>query len=519
MNKSIVIAVIMLAVGAGLGYVVARNQGPEKMETMSAKDTAASEKSDEPLFYRSSMNPAVTSPVPAKDSMGMDYEPVYADPAQEKPKEPEVLFYRSPMDPNVTSPAPAKDSMGMDYIPVYAETDDGSTKDPSGTVKIDSVMVQNIGVRTAVAEKTSLSRNIRAFGRVDYNEERMARLHPKTEGWIEELFINKTGERVEEDTILLSIYSPQLVATQQEYLLALNNMKALENSKVKDVREGAENLLKSSLERLRLLDVPLHQIRELEKTREIKKALHIHSPFSGIVTKIGARQGQYVTPKTELYMIADLSKVWVYANIYEYELPWVNLGDEVEMTLAAIPGKICKGYVSYIYPYAESKTRTIKVRLIFDNPDQLLKPEMFADVSILAGTLEDVVVIPAEAIVRSGKTEQVFVVSIPGKFEPRQVTVGMESNGKVAILTGLQEGETVVTSSQFLIDSESKLREATAKMMETLKQGASDRSQVSEDGKQKSGDGMQMSEDGGQDSGSEMKMEETGNQKTESSMQ
>ena len=462
MSKNIIIAVFMLAVGIGLGYVVAQRQSPENMAMDQAKDTTTPEKKGEPLFYR------------------------------------------NPMSPTVTSPTPAKDAMGMDYEPVYAEADSGSTKEPSGTVKIDSVMVQNIGVRTAVAEKTSLSRNIRAVGRVDYNEERMARLHPKTEGWIEELFINKTGEQVEEDTILLSIYSPQLVATQQEYLLALNNMKALENSKVKDVREGAENLLKSSLERLRLLDVPPHQIRELEETREIKKALHIHSPFAGIVTKIGARQGQYVTPKTELYMIADLSKVWVYANIYEYELPWVNIGDKVEMTLAAVPGKICTGYVSYIYPYAESKTRTIKVRIIFDNPDLLLKPEMFADVTILAETQENVVVVPSEAIVRSGKTEQVFVVASPGKFEPRQVTIGMESNGKVSILAGLQEGETVVTSSQFLIDSESKLREATAKMMESIKQGPKDRGQKTEDSIQNTEDSMQMSEDGKQETKANM---------------
>jgi Cu(I)/Ag(I) efflux system membrane fusion protein len=489
MSKNIVIAVIMLAIGAGLGYVVAQRQGHEKTETVQSKGAATSEKKSEPLFYRNTMNPNVTSPVPAKDSMGMDYEPVYADEDQEETSEPVILFYRSPMDPSVTSPVPAKDAMGMEYVPVYAEAKGSSEKEPSGTVKIDPVMVQNIGVRTAVAEKTSLSRNIRAVGRVDYNEERMARLHPKIEGWVEELFIDKTGEQVEEDTILLSIYSPQLVATQQEYILALNNLEALENSKIKDVREGAENLLESALERLRLLDVPPHQIRELEKTRKIKKALHIHSPFAGIVTKIGARQGQYVTPKTELYMIADLSKVWVYADIYEYELPWVNIGDEVEMTLAALPGKSCRGYVSYIYPYAEAKTRTIKVRLLFDNPDLLLKPEMFADVTILAERQENVVVIPSEAIVRSGKTDQVFVVKSQGKFEPRQVTVGLESDGKVAILKGLREGETVVTSAQFLIDSESKLREATAKMMESLQQESGNRSQEADTG-------MQMPEDG-----------------------
>jgi len=374
------------------------------------------------------------------------------------------IYYRSPMDPLVTSPVPAKDSMGMDFEPVYAEEETGD--DPAGTVKIDSVMVQNIGVRTTKAKRTSLSRIINTVGRVDYNETYMVRLHPKTNGWIEKLFIDKTGEQVKEDTILLSIYSPKLLSTQQEYLLALNNLKALRNSKIPDIRNGALNLVKSSLTRLKLMDVPAHQIRELEQTGKIKKALHIHSPVAGIVTRIGARQGQYVTPKTELYMIADLLNIWVYTDVYEYELPWVEIGDEVEMTLAAVPGKIFKGRLSYIYPYAESKTRTIKVRLVFDNKELLLKPEMFADVKIYAGTQTDVVVIPVEAVVRSGKFNQVFVVTSPGKFEPRRVKLGLE------LLSGVAADEEVVTSAQFLIDSESKLREATAKMMEDLKKKA-----------------------------------------------
>ena len=390
-----------------------------------------------------------------------------AEPAQSSSK---PLFYRSTMDPSVTSPVPAKDAMGMAFEPVYAEEETGSQ--PTGTVKIDPVMAQNIGVRTALAKRTSLSRIINTVGRVDYNEEYMARLHPKTDGWIEKLFVDKTGERVEENTILLSIYSPKLVSTQQEYLLALNNLKALEKSKIPDIRSGAENLVENSLVRLKLLDVPAHQIRELEQTGIVKNALHIHSPVAGIVTKIGARKGQYVTPKTELYMIADLSNIWVYVDIYEYELPWIKIGDAVEMTLAAVPGKTFKGHLSYIYPYAESKTRTIKVRLIFNNKELLLKPEMFADVKIYAGALTDVVVIPIEAIVRSGKINQVFVVTSPGKFEPHQVKLGLESDGRVMVLSGIMAGDEVVTSAQFLIDSESKLREATAKMMENLKKKA-----------------------------------------------
>ena len=379
-----------------------------------------------------------------------------------------VLFYRNPMNPAITSPVPAKDEMGMDYIPVYADEEEGDETEPAGTVKIDPAIVQNIGVRTAVAERKTISREIRTVGRVAYNEERLARLHPKTEGWIEELYIDKTGEQIEKDTILLSIYSPQLVTTQQEYLLALANLRALKDSPYDDARRGAEELAKATRERLELLDVPEHQIRELEKTGRIKKSLHIHSPFDGIVMKIGAREGQYVTPQTELYMIADLSQVWVFADVYENEVPWISVGDPVKMRLNAIPGHVFEGRVDYIYPYAEPKTRTIKVRMRFDNHDLLLKPDMFAEVTIEAQRQVEAVVIPEEAVVRSGEREQVFVVREPGKFEPREVRLGVSAEGVVQVLEGVAPGEEVVTSSQFLIDSESKLREATAKMMEAM---------------------------------------------------
>ena len=375
-----------------------------------------------------------------------------------------ILFYRHPMNPSVTSPIPAKDAMEMDYVPVYAE-DNGDEKQPAGTVKIDGVTVQNIGVRTAKAVQTTLSHTVRAVGRVAYDEERMVHLHPKTEGWIEQMRVDKTGQWVKKNTDLLSIYSPQLVASQQEYILALNSLKVLGNSPIEDIRRGAEELVKSSLERLKLLDVPAHHLRDLERSRKINKSLHIHAPADGIVMKIGAREGQFVTPATEIYMIADLSKVWVYAYIYEYELPWVRQGDPVEMRLAGVPGKTFKGHLAYIYPYAEAKTRTIKVRLVFDNPELLLKPEMFAEVTIHAGKQLNAVLIPSEAVIRSGSRNQVFVVRAPGKFEPRLVKLGLASNGRVAVLEGIKAGEEVVTSAQFLIDSESKLREATAKMM------------------------------------------------------
>ena len=416
MNKvTALIAIITLAIGLGLGYVLFDD--PDKVAT--------------------------------------------ASPVGER----QPLFYRNPMNPDVTSAVPAKDSMGMDYIPVFA---DDKQADVAGTVEIDPVVVQNIGVRTAVAERRSLSRSIKTVGRVEFNEEHMARLHPKVEGWIEEIRIDKTGQHVDADDILLSLYSPKLVSAQQEYLLALNNEAALESSPFEQIRSGAQDLTLSSRERLVLLDVPEHQIRELEETRSIKKYIHIHAPWAGTVIRIGARAGQFVTPSTELYMMVDLDQVWVYADVYEYELPWVKVGDQVAMTLASVPGKTFRGTLGYIYPYAEAKTRTTKVRLVFDNKDRLLRPDMFADVTISTDRQEDAVVIPAEAVVRSGNRTQAFVVRGPGKFEPRDIQTGIESRGFVTVVVGLAAGEEVVTSAQFLVDSESKLREATAKMMDAL---------------------------------------------------
>ncbi len=463
MNKTIMIAAITLALGLGGGYWLA---GMQKEASMDLGSTASGDGERKVLFYRNPMNPAITSPVAAQDEMGMDYIPVYAE-EEKKPKEKKVLFYRNPMNPAITSPVAAQDEMGMDYIPVYAESD-SDEKEPAGTVKIDAVTVQNIGVRTAKAQQRNMSKEIRAVGRIAFNEERLARLHPKTDGWIDELYIDKTGEQVHKDTILLSFYSPQLVSSQQEYLLALKNYETLKDSPFGDIRKGAEELKISARERLELLDVPEHQIIELEQSRKIKKNLHIHSPFDGIVMKVGMRDGQYVTPATELYMLADLSKIWVYVDIYENEMPWVKTGDTATMTVEAIPGKVYTGKVTYIYPYMERKTRTNRIRLEFDNQDLKLKPEMFAQITLQASRQINAVVVPSEAIIRSGIDNQVFVVRAPGKFEPRKVILGVSAEGQTQILLGVDAGEEVVTSSQFLIDSESKLREATAKMMEAL---------------------------------------------------
>ncbi|HEB71301.1 MAG TPA: efflux RND transporter periplasmic adaptor subunit [Nitrospirae bacterium] len=422
MNKQIIVtALLSLTIGAGISYIVPMMGAQQPQQGAAQK--ADSNKERKPLYYRHPMNPANTSPVPAKDGMGMDYIPVYA-------------------------------------------TGAGKGSGPAGVVKIDPVVSQSIGVRTARAVKKKLTHNIRTVGLIDYDEKRVTRLHPKVEGWVEELYVDTTGEHVKKNMMLLAIYSPELVSTEEEYLLALKNLESLKNSVHPDIREGAQNLLRSSLERLQLFDVPDHQIREIERGQTIVRNMHIQSPFDGIVVKIGVREGQYVTPATELYKIADLSTIWIYVDIYEDEMPWVSTGDMAEMRVTGIPGKTFRGKVTYIYPYLDSKTRTNKIRLEFKNPDRALKPDMFANVTLLTSKQLDAVAIPSEAIIRTGRRDQVFIVTGPGRFEPREVTLGVSTDGEVQIVDGVKAGEEVVTSAQFLIDSESKLNEATAKMME-----------------------------------------------------
>jgi len=459
MNNGAVAIAVIAALGAGFGggYFFSTQSGSEQM-------TATPSTQRKVLFYRNPMNPAITSPVFMQDDMGMDYIAVYAD--EGKPKKKEVLFYRNPMNPAITSPVFMQDDMGMDYIAVYANG--GGGDEPAGTVTIDPVTVQNIGVRTTMAETRDLSRALNGLGRVDFNEEHLARLHPKTSGWIEKLMIDETGKRVSKNTILLGIYSPELVAAQQEYLVALKNWESVRNSKASQMKKSAKTILSSAHERLQLFDVPAHQIKELKRSRKIKKQLHIHSPFEGQVMHIGVREGQYVTPEDEIYLIADLGRIWVNVDVFEDELSWLKLGDRAEMRVRAQPGRTYEGKITFIHPILNPKSRTVQVRLEFDNSDLSLKPGMFANVTLYVDPQRGAVVVPSEAIVRSGSREQVFVVREPGKFEPREVTLGVSAKGLTQILSGVKAGEEVVTSSQFLIDSESKLREATAKMMAAM---------------------------------------------------
>ena len=376
---------------------------------------------------------------------------------EEKEKR-KILYWRAPMNPTEIYDHPGKSKMGMDLVPVY---EDGMTG--GAEVKIDPVIQQNMGVRTAFVEKGALIRDIRTYGHVTYNETRTAHVSPKFSGWIEKLYVDFTGQAVRKGDRLFRIYSPELVTAQREYLEA---RKRLDRFSI----ETGETLLDAVKQKLVYMDVPEDQLRSIEKSGEITKTLIIRSPFEGIVVEKKAIEGSYVKGGTSIYTISDLSTVWVDAHIYEYELPWVRLGEEVEIALSYLPGKVYRGRVSFIYPYLERKTRDVVLRLQFENPNLELKPNMYATVNIKARVDGQGLIIPSEAVLRSGERNIVFVTRGGGKFAPRNVTLGLTlQEGKIQVLSGLTEGEEIVTSGQFLLDSESTLREAVQKMLDIKK--------------------------------------------------
>ncbi|MBI4642604.1 MAG: efflux RND transporter periplasmic adaptor subunit [Deltaproteobacteria bacterium] len=374
-----------------------------------------------------------------------------------------VKYWVSPMDPKFVSNKPGKDPMGMDLKPVYeGESEAGAP----GAIAVDPQTMQSMGVQTAKVEVRPLSRVIRAVGKVAYDESQLAVVNTKVEGWVTRLFIKITGEPVKKGQKLLSIYSRELVPAQKEYLLALRNLKAIGKSPFPEVATGARRLAESSRVRLEYFDITPAEIAALERTGEVKKNLTLLSPVTGIVTKRMVTQGQFVMAGMTLLEVADLTHVWVDTDIYEYELPWVKVGQKAAMTLEYLPGETYTGRIEYAYPYLKPDTRTTKVRLRFPNPGIKLKPDMFAQVEIKDSLPRPVVAVPPEAVLDSGEKHLVFLALGKGRFEPREIQVGAEGEGEWReVLSGLKGGEEVVVSAQFLLDSESRIREAARKML------------------------------------------------------
>lgn len=439
-------------------------QGSQAGSEHAGHNEQAVGKSGEPkvLYWYDPMNPASRSDKPGTAPDGMELVPMYAD-EQSKPKEKKILYWYDSMNPSMRSDKPGKAPDGMDLVPMYAESDESMHNMAPGTVKISAGKQQLIGVRTDVVKREPLSRTIRAVAQVQVDETKIARIHVKIAGWVEKVNVDYIGKLVRKGQPLFSLYSPDLVATQQEYLIARRGEKDLSSSPFPDVSKGAESLFAATRERLRLWDITDEQIKNLDETGQVNRTMTMYSPIDGFVMKREVFERTYVTPETELYEIADFSTVWVNAEIYEYEVPYVKVGQSAEMSLSYFPGKSYAGKIVYIYPTVDPVTRTVRVRVEFPNPQFELKPEMFAEVQLKLGYGTQTVV-PQEAVLDSGSQQIVFVVMENGYFEPRKVELGPRLGDQVIILSGLKPGETIVTSGNFLIDSESRLKNAMGGM-------------------------------------------------------
>jgi multidrug efflux pump subunit AcrA (membrane-fusion protein) len=425
------------------------------------------------LYYYDAMNPQNHYDKPGKAPDGMDLVPQYAD-AGASAVEPstlgvasserKVLYWYDPMHPAYTSDKPGiAPDCGMTLVPKYADEQNGMANMPSGTVTISPEKQQLIGVRTGKVERRRLARTMRTTAQLTADETKIAHVHVKVSGYVDKVYVDYVGQLIKKGQPLFTIYSPDLVATQEEYLISKRGEKYLGNSPYQEVSAGANSLLAASRDRLRLWDISDEQIKKLDETGEVSKTMTFYSPITGFVTDRKAFPQTSITPDTELYTVSDLSTIWANADIYEYEVPYVRVGQRATMQLSYYPGRTWAGTVSYIYPTVDPQSRTVKVRIDFPNPNFELKPQMFADVQLNIN-YGDKLVVPKEAVLDSGTEQIVFVAHEKGMFEPRRITVGSQMDGQVVVLAGLKPGETIVTSGNFLIDSESRLKNAMAGM-------------------------------------------------------
>ena len=364
--------------------------------------------------------------------------------------EKKILYWVAPMDANYRRDEAGKSPMGMDLVPVYAEESDSRSGSSSSSskgqvvVKIDPGVVNNLGVQIESVAKGSLYRELDTVAYVDYDEDSLSHVHQLSDGWIEKLYVKAIGDKVKRGDLLYAVYSPELQNAQEDYLLSLKN-------KFKGVE-------KASRERLYSLGFTNSQIKRLKKTKKIERTLKTYAKHSGIVIKLSVRDGMYIKPQTEVMTLADLNNVWFIAEVYEKQSTWVKEGQDVKVTLEAYPGKEWYGEIDYIYPEMDKLSRTLKARIRMPNQHGLFKLNMYSRVKIYTQKIDEALYIPLQALIQSGDETRVIVQKEQGRFSPRIVIAGMESDNKIEIKSGLQEGEKVVVSGQFLIDSEASLK-------------------------------------------------------------
>ena len=400
---------------------------------------------------------------------GRDYVPVYDEPGTAPASTPappapaaaggdhKILYYRNPMGLPDTSPVPKKDSMGMDYIPVYADESGGTVP---GTVTISPERIQMLGVRTEAASFRPMAHTVRAVGTVAADERRIGVVNPKFEGWIEQLHVNTTGETVRRGEALLEVYSPDLVLAQREYLVARSAAADMAHADPM-ARDNANAIAAAALSRLKNWDISADQLARLQRSGVAKRTLTLNAPIGGIVMDKPALQGLHFGAGDMFYLIVDLSTVWLLADVFEQDLAQIRPGQTATITAQAYPGRVFQGRVAFVYPTLNAQTRTAKVRIEVPNPDLLLKTDMYATVEIAAPVESaTVLAVPDSAVLDTGTRQTVLVDRGEGRFEPRAVKLGPRADGYVAVLEGLRAGERIVTGANFLIDAESNLRAA-----------------------------------------------------------
>ena len=362
----------------------------------------------------------------------------------------DILYWVAPMDPNYRRDEAGKSPMGMDLVAVYADDIDQLP----GAVKIDPTVVNNLGVRTAMVEGGVLSRRIDTVGYVGYDEDTLQHVHTRVDGWIEKLATKATGDPVKKGQLLFELYSPTLVNAQQEYLAALRSKNSVLRSASKD--------------RLNALGVTASEVARLEKERTPSQRVRVYAQADGVIAHLGVREGIFVTPATEVMSVARLDRVWVLAEVFERQAAWVQPGQRADVELDYVPGRRWQGTVDYVYPELDPETRTLKVRIRFENEGEVLRPNMFARVALYGGETEELVHVPREAVIRGGSMNRVVLALGEGRFRAQPVELGIESGDRVAINKGLAVGDYVVTSGQFLIDSESNIDAALSRMGELM---------------------------------------------------
>jgi Cu(I)/Ag(I) efflux system membrane fusion protein len=467
--RTLRLAILLIGVtaSASTGYFyVARSGTLPDIAAAGAADTHAHEPASSRivLYYRDPSGAPTWSATPRKDAQGRDFLPVYDDeePSFDPPKraaaaapvgrpERKILYYRNPMGLPDTSPVPKKDAMGMDYIPVY----EGGDPDEGVGVKITMGRIQRAGVRTEAVEARVLVQPVHAVGTVAIDERRLTIVTLRAEGFIEDLFVNTTGQLVKQGDPLFRVYSPQIQQAQTDFLVAIGaGQRGV-------VGVDAEGALKGGMQRLRNLDVPESRIKEIRETRGNPRTIDWPSPVSGTVLSKKVINGQRVQAGDELYRIADMSKMWIVADVAESDLALLGIGTHAKVTLRAYPNEPVEGEVTLIYPEMKTETRTARVRIEVPNPKLRFKTDMYADVEFHAGAGGiPVATVPDSAIIDDGRQQIVLVAKEEGRFEPRPVTLGRRGDGYREVLGGVGEGTEIVTSANFLIDAESNLKAA-----------------------------------------------------------